>query len=149
MSLEAWELEDAAREFAFRWHGDQTDQAGRPYTQHLARVVDRFHVSDLDARAVAWLHDVIEDTDATADDLHAAGFPDRIVVAVVALTHPHGEPRTVYYERVRGVPLACRVKVADVDDNTDPDRLALLDEPTRARLERKYAQAREALGVLA
>ena len=68
-----------------------------------------------------------------------------MVDAVVALTHLKNEPRDHYYERIKKNPLALAVKLADIEDNTDPERLALLDEGTRSRLEKKYAKAIAAL----
>jgi len=140
--------------FASAAHRGQTDKAGRPYTGHLKRVVDRVwdrHPDALpgvdfnDSLAVAWLHDVMEDTDVTQDLLAAVGFPASVLNAVDALTHRPHESRLDYYARVRANALALVVKRADVEDNADPDRLALLDEATRERLTAKYTQARDEL----
>ena len=94
---------------------------------------------------MAWLHDVMEDCGLGELDLMAAGMPREVVAAVEAVTHRPHEPRTDYYARVRANDLARVVKLADVADNSDPARLADLDEPTRARLTAKYAKAREHL----
>lgn len=143
--MHAAELERRAQGIARRAHTGQTDKAGRPYIEHVQRVVAA--LTDPRERAVAWLHDVIEDTPVTAADLRAEGFPEGVVAGVVALTHRPGEPRSDYYARVRADPLALAVKEADLADNADPERLAVLDPETRTRLAGKYRQARTDLGL--
>ena len=136
-----------ARRLAEFAHAGQTDKAGRPYIEHVERVAETVtHPSLGLAQAVAWLHDVMEDCGFAELDLMAAGMPADVVAAVEAITHRPHEPRTDYYARVRGNSLACAVKLADVADNSDPARLADLDEATRERLTAKYAKAREHLG---
>lgn len=137
-------LVEASRTIATGAHAGQRDQAGRPYISHPARVAHRLN-DDL-SKATAWLHDVLEDTDVTTGDLRSAGVPEQVIGAVEALTHHRNESRDAYYARVRAAgDLAVRVKLADIDDNTDPERLALLDEATRERLTAKYAKARAAI----
>lgn len=133
-----------ARGIAFGAHAGQVDKAGEQYVGHCQRVAAR--LTDPLDQVVAWLHDVIEDTPVGIRTLHDAGIPGDLVAAVVVLTHSPGEPRSSYYARVRGSHRARRVKLADIADNSDPDRLAQLDDATRGRLTVKYAQAREALG---
>lgn len=122
---------------AAKAHRGQKDKAGQPYIRHPQRVAARVTGR---AKTVALLHDVVEDTTVTLDDL-AAQFPNDIVAAVDAITHRKGEPRHDYYRRVAGNELAYTVKLADIADNTDPQRLAELDADTRARLAAKYANA--------
>lgn len=71
----------------------------------------------------------------------AAGMPREVVAAVEAITRRRNEPRTAYYDRVLAEPLAVAVKLADIADNSDPARLAALDEATRTRLAEKYRKA--------
>lgn len=136
-----------ARKLAVLAHAGQVDKAGRPYVEHLERVAAMVkHAKSLGlAQAVAWLHDIVEDTAVGELDLMAAGMPAEVVEAVLAITHRPNEPRTEYYARVRENHLALAVKLADVADNADPKRLAMLDAATRGRLERKYARAFEEL----
>lgn len=94
--------------------------------------------------AIAWLHDVVEDTDVQLADLRTQ-FPPQVVDAVDAISHRPDELRADYYTRVVSNPLARQVKLADIDDNTDPARTAVLDDATRSRLAAKYAAAPEAL----
>lgn len=138
-----------ARKLAERAHAWQVDKAGRPYVEHLDRVagaVASHPKHDGLVQAVAWLHDIVEDTEVGELDLMAAAMPAEVIEAVKAITHLPGEPRADYYARVRANDLALVVKLADIADNANLARLALLDEPTRERLARKYAVAREALG---
>ncbi len=137
-------LVERAQQIATTAHEGQVDKAGAPYIGHPARVAARVR-GDAVAEMVAWLHDVVEDTDVTLDDLRAE-FPPEVVEAVDAVTYRDDSPRDAYYERIAANPLAKKVKLADIADNTDPARQAALDEPTRIRLTEKYAKARAALG---
>lgn len=123
-------------------HAGQVDKAGMAYIEHPARVAARVQ-GDQSAEAVAWLHDVVEDTSVTLDEL-AESFPSEVVAAVDALTRRPGEG-DAYYARVGRDLLATKVKLADLADNTDPTRVGALDEETRQRLARKYAHARRCL----
>lgn len=131
---------DQAERVARAAHEGQLDKAGRPYAEHPGRVAARV-AGDAAAEAVAWLHDVVEDTPVSLATL-AVTFPAQVVSAVEAITRRPGEAPDCYYARVRANPLALTVKVADLDDNTDPSRLAVLDAATRDRLRVKYAHAR-------
>ena len=121
-------------------HRGQVDKAGRPYAEHPARVAARLAGDDVTV-SVAWLHDVVEDTEMSLLEL-AEEFPVEVVRAVDAMTRRAGESPERYYARVRADPLALRVKLADVADNSDPARLAGLDTEVRERLTRKYEHAR-------
>lgn len=138
------DLVSRAQALARRAHAGQRDKSGKPYVDHPARVAARV-VNNPEAAAVAWLHDVLEDTEISSEDI-AASFPANIVAAVVALTKTSAEPLADYYARVRANPLALQVKLADIADNIDPARTALLEDATRVRLEAKYAAALRALG---
>lgn len=124
-------------------HAGQKDKAGLPYITHPRRVAAR--LDDPVLQLIALLHDVVEDTAWMLDDLHRYGVPGRVLLAVEVLTHPRGEPNEVYWARVRGNEDARQVKLADVADNSDPDRLDYLDDATRERLVRKYQRAAAAL----
>jgi (p)ppGpp synthase/HD superfamily hydrolase len=125
-------------------HAGQTDKAGSDYfASHVADVAARVARAGYgpEAQAVAFLHDVLEDTAVTEAELRKQ-FPEEVVTAVVALTRSAGESSDSYYARVRANELALAVKVyGDVPSNTNPERLALLDPATQARLKRKYAHA--------
>lgn len=124
-----------ARVLAIRAHADQTDKAGEPYIEHVARVAQAVS-DDPVAEAVAWLHDVAEDAPAHAASV--ALYPPEISEAA-ALLNRHAAPSAEeYYRRIRENPVALRVKLADIADNADESRLAKLDRATANRLRRKY-----------
>lgn len=132
-------------------HQGQVDKVGAPYIEHPTRVAEAVCAAVGDGPAVqaAFLHDVVEDTQVTLDDLLVLGFSTEVVRAVDALTKRKGESFADYYERVKSDPLALVVKWHDVADNADPARLALVAPDTQARLRDKYERARAALtGVL-
>lgn len=137
-----------AIEIAAGAHADQVDKAGEPYILHPMRVAHRVLGYSAEYVAAAWLHDVIEDyVTIEAEDLRLLGFPDSVVEAVVALTHAKGQSNDDYYRQVAGNDIAYVVKLADIGDNTDRDRLRKLDIPTRNRLLDKYTKARLSLRV--
>lgn len=143
------DLVTEAKEVATRAHQGQIDKSGAPYIGHpervAAHVANHAAAEDLEeARAVAWLHDVVENTQITLNDL-ARQFPANVVTAVDAMTKRPGEERDAYYRRVRSNRIAKVVKNADLDDNTDPARTAQLDPATRQRLAAKYDYARSML----
>jgi (p)ppGpp synthase/HD superfamily hydrolase len=120
-------------------HEGQFDKAGRPYIGHPLRVMAG--VRGAEEQMAAVLHDVIEDTSVTADGLLALGCPPQVVSAVIALSKQPGEQQAHYLRRVAANPLALAVKRADIADNTDPQRLSLLEPAVRDRLRAKYATA--------
>lgn len=97
--------------------------------------------------ASGWLHDVLEDTDITSAELRECGVNGLVVEMVEALTRRPGVTPEDYYKGIRGTWGARTVKLADIADNLNPERLSLLDDATIARLTRKYAKARLLLGV--
>lgn len=134
-----------AMDLAARSSAGQVDKSGQPYITHLARVAMRVS-GDSDAETVAWLHDLIEDASSKYIEELNDTFPPRIVEACRLLARNLAPSQTQYYRLIRANPLALKVKLADIDDNADEARLALLPEPLAARLRSKYQAAREALG---
>jgi hypothetical protein len=137
---------------AQRAHDGQVDKSGNAYFDgHLLDVHHRAaaYGAGADEQAAALLHDVVEDTDVTEQDLLEAGFSDVTLLIVDLMTKREGEPNAVYYARLRAFEPARRLKLdADVASNGDPDRLALVTPvSTRERLTAKYANARAALAV--
>lgn len=144
------DLVERAKELAHRAHAGQVDKAGRPYIEHVARVAAAV-ADDPEAEAVAWLHDVLEDCPHYHDEV-SDSFPMHILLPVNRITRWNwikGDSLPLHYADIRSNPIALRVKLADIADNADEARLALLDDKTAARLRRKYAKARQALGVSA
>lgn len=137
-----------ARDVALVAHAGQLDRAGAPYIGHPARVAAQQR-SDV-ATSAAWLHDVVEDTTVTLDDLRRGGFDRRVVDAVDALTHREGEDYLDYVRRAGANPIARLVKVADLHDNMDLSRFDGRPEAdlaaARDRIARKYEPALRILG---
>ena len=133
-----------AAELATTAHVGQVDKSGAPYIDHTSRIAAKmveYYGEDADEVVVAWLHDVLEDTDLTVEDLRQKGCSEEQLDAIVALTHRPHEPNVDYLDRVKQNLIATRVKFGDIEDNTDPERMAKLDEETQARLQKKYAAA--------
>jgi|GEM_PF-1177910 len=126
-------------------HRDQVDTIGEPYIDHPARVAEAF--DDVIPHCAAWLHDVLEETELTADDLLDAGVLPDIVEIVEVLTRDEEATSSKYFERIRQNPIALAIKSADIDDNLAPWRTRLLPPDARVRLASKYRQARLALGI--
>ena len=132
-----------AYKIACQLHAGQSDKAGRPYIEHLTRVLLRVQMDGGDRfqQIAALLHDAIEDEKTTADELLALGVPAEAVVLVKALTKRKDQTYEDYLRGLSGLYRVVAVKMADLDDNSDPERLELLPELLRMRLEAKYAQA--------
>lgn len=123
---------------AYDAHHGQTDRSGIPYIFHPARVAAGF--TDEATACVAWLHDVVEDTDITIQDIRLAGFGEAICDALLLMTHDKAVPYMDYVRAIKGNPIARAVKMADLQDNMDASRLITIDEAAEKRLE-KYREA--------
>jgi (p)ppGpp synthase/HD superfamily hydrolase len=136
--LASFTLDDAIA-VARTAHAGQTDKAGRPYIEHPLRVMRR--VDGEHEQMAAVLHDVLEDTPITVHDLRSVCCPEGVIAAIQALTKRPGESLAQSMERAAADPIAAIVKRADIADNSDPARLALLDPATADRLRSKYANS--------
>lgn len=134
---------EQAMELARRFHEGAEDKAGRPYIEHIERVVDA--VVTHDEKLAAAMHDLLEDTPLTATDLRCAGCPPNIDLAVQALTRMPGEDYDDFCRRAANNPVALVVKLADIADNANEDRLMLLEPKLAARLRSKYERAHSIL----
>lgn len=131
-------LEDAVC-LAHNAHSGQVDKAGKSYILHPLRVAH--NCETIEQKTVALLHDVLEDSDYTPDNLlNGWNFPQEIVDAVVALTRQEGESYDEFIERCKANPLARYVKLRDLRDNLDVTRLEELDEEACKRV-KKYLKA--------
>lgn len=125
-------------------HQDQTDKAGRPYILHCIKVMHYLRSDDDELMAIAVLHDVVEDTATTYEDLRAQGLSERIVAGVRAMTKQRGQTPEEYLDQVLANPDAVRVKMADLRHNSDIRRLKGVTEKDIRRIE-KYNRMYERL----
>jgi hypothetical protein len=125
---------EIAIELAARAHAGQKDRSGLCYILHPIRVMMR-QESD-DARIVALLHDTLEDTDLTEQDLRTAEFSEFIIEGVKLVTHDKKEPYADFVARCAAHPLARAVKLADLEDNSRFDRTLLRPATLRRDLKR-------------
>lgn len=102
-------------------HAGQKDKAGAPYILHPLRLM--MAAPDSDAQVVALLHDVLEDSQLTEDDLCQAGIPAHICAAVATLTRQLDETYEEFIERIAEDELARTVKILDIKDNLNLQRL--------------------------
>ncbi len=118
------------------------DKTGDSIFYHATRVAIAIANDNLARKCfdVSVLHDILEDTDCTVQDLEEAGLSSEVVAAIEALTHRDNERYIDYIKRVAHNDIAATVKLYDIEDNMKPDRLALCKRP------HKYFQA---LAILA
>ena len=123
-------------EYARKAHvGQKAKGGGEEYFEHVRRVSEDPSLN-LKERIIACLHDTLEDTDATEEEIRRE-FGDKVAEAVTALTHKEKEPRRAYLERVKKNPSALKVKLADNRDNRNRPTKGL-SKTTIQRLKRKY-----------
>lgn len=125
---------------AARAHKGQRDKGGKPYIFHLINV--SLNVKGKDEKIVALLHDIIEDTSYTIDDLKFLTKDQR--EALLLLTHDKETPYMTYIEAIKKNKIASRVKLGDLDQNMNLKRLKIVTEKDLERLE-KYKKARDLL----
>jgi len=130
---------------AERAHAGQVDKIGVPYIEHVRAVARGLAPISSCLEIAGLLHDIIEDTDWTAERLLGAGVSLSAVDLVQAVTKQHGVPYDEMIRQVAADPMACLVKIADNAHNSLPERAAQLPEDKRLRLAAKYAAARRVL----
>ena len=131
-------LTKKALKISFQAHKNQLDKSGIPYVYHSFHLAEQ--MDDEYSVCVALLHDVVEDTEMTIDDLTEQGFPPEVTEALLLMTHDDSVPYMDYIKKIKTNSLATKVKLADLEHNSD---LTRLDEINDAALERadKYRQA--------
>ncbi|WP_172383256.1 HD domain-containing protein [Streptomyces sp. MNP-20] len=130
---------------AARAHAGQVDKIGVPYVEHVRAVAAGLAPWGEQLVMAGLLHDVLEDTDWTAQGLREAGVPARVVEIVEAVTNVPGMPYEEKIARIAADPQAALVKIADNAHNSRPDRTARLPPDKRERLAAKYRSARAQL----
>jgi (p)ppGpp synthase/HD superfamily hydrolase len=142
------ELLELAKKVAIQAHADKLDDGGEPYWKHPEAVAAR--MTSLEGKMAAWLHDVVEDTPITIEDLRRMGFPSLVLDAVYAVTRQirHGQKEKYIAEFIprikRSGPLAVELKLADLDHNMSPERVAKLP-PEKQDIVRRYERAKRIL----
>ena len=125
---------------------NKTDRAGTPYVDHLYYVANSVAYLGDEYYYVGLLHDLLEDTPTTYEDLIEANIPVAIANAILAITKLENEPYDVYLERVKYNHVARIVKLADLEHNMDLSRLPSITDRDLAR-KAKYQRAVEFLTI--
>ncbi len=136
------DLTKKALKLSFEAHKNQVDKSGMPYVYHPFHLAEQMKTEE--TVIVALLHDVVEDTDYTLEDIRAMGFPDSVVEALALMTHNKSVPYMDYVAKIKDNPIAKAVKLADLKHNSDLSRLDIIDEKALKRVE-KYAAAMRTL----
>ena len=123
-----------AYEIAKKAHLGQIDKAGEDYIKHPEKVAS--FVSSDEEKAVAYLHDVIEDTELTLEDLREYGFSEEVLKAVDVITKKKGQDYQTYLNSAKENKLARVVKLADLRHNSDLTRLINITEKDVERREK-------------
>ena len=129
---------EKAYKIAKKAHLGQVDKAGEAYIKHPEKVAS--FVKTDEEKAVAYLHDVIEDTELTLEDLYEYGLSKEVIEAVDIITKKRGEDYQSYLNSVKNNKLARAVKLADLRHNSDLTRLTKVTEKDIKRKE-KYQKA--------
>lgn len=133
-------LERAVAIAAFA-HEGQVDKAGAPYILHPLRVMSS--QVTIEAQIVAVLHDTIEDTDVTLNELRdRAHFPDCVLEALALVTRRPEDTYVAFVERCSANPIARAVKLADLEDNLNALRLSEFDAKAAERFNKYLAAYR-------
>jgi len=131
-----------ALKLCFEAHKEQRDKNGMPYVFHPFHLAEQ--MGSEETTIVALLHDVVEDTEYTLEDIRKMDFGDAVVEALALLTHDDDTPYMDYVAAIKENEIARAVKLADLRHNSDLSRLDIVDEKALKRRE-KYLKALELL----
>ena len=109
-------LTKKALKISFNAHKDQVDKSGMPYVYHPFHLAEQ--MNDEYSTCVALLHDVVEDTDISLDDLTSEGFPAEVIDALTLMTHDDKVPYMDYVRKIKTHPIATKVKVQELEHNS-------------------------------
>ena len=127
-----------ALKLCFEAHKEQVDKSGMPYVFHPFHLAEQMNTEE--TTIVALLHDLVEDTDYTIEDLVDMGFDKSITDAIALMTHTDNVAYMDYVRAIKDNPIAKTVKLADLKHNSDLTRLETVDEKALSRRE-KYLKA--------
>ena len=136
------QLTKRALKLSFEAHKNQVDKTGAPYVFHPFHLAEQ--MTDEISTVCALLHDVIEDTEYTFEDIQKMGFPQEVIDVLKLLTHEKSVPYMEYVEKIKENSIAKQVKLADLKHNSDLTRMDVIDENALQRT-KKYRQAIELL----
>jgi (p)ppGpp synthase/HD superfamily hydrolase len=137
-------LTKKAMQICFEKHKNQTDKCGIPYPFHPFHVAE--NMVDEETTITALLHDVVEDTDTSFEELTKYGFSNDVIEALKLLTHSENVPYLEYIRDIKQNPIAKAVKIADLNHNSDLSRLDTITQKDIERVE-KYRTALEILNT--
>lgn len=126
-------LTKRAMQISYAAHKCQKDKAGIPYVFHPMHLAEQ--MKDETTTVVALLHDVVEDTQWTLENLRQEGFPEEVLESIALLTKQTGITTQEYYNRIKLNSVAKIVKLADLYHNSDMSRLNVIDDESQARYE--------------
>lgn len=131
-------LTKKAMKLAFKKHINQLDKSGMPYIFHPIHIAEQ--MVDEDTTIVALLHDVMEDTSTSINELRAYGFSEEVLEALTLLNHDKSVEYEIYIQNISQNPLATKVKIADLEHNSDLTRLDSITQKDMDRVQ-KYRQS--------
>lgn len=126
-----------ALKLCYEAHKGQLDKSGLPYVFHPFHLAEQ--MEDEDTTVVALLHDVVEDTAYTIEDLENMGFSAPVIQAIRLMTHGEDVPYMAYVAKLKENPIARKVKLADLRHNSDLTRLDVVDAMALARVEKYHS----------
>ena len=136
------QLLERAIKLAKKYHEGQFDKGGHPYIEHPLRVMNG--VESIDEKILAVLHDVLEDCDVSSVELIKEGIPEYLVEKLEILCKGKNEKYFDYIDRIKDNSLTIKVKLSDLNDNMNLERLKKVTDTDLKRLE-KYKKAKEIL----
>ena len=129
---------EKAIQLAVKYHSGQVDKAGSPYIMHLIRVMMKGQTEI--EKICGILHDIVEDTDFTFDALKKEGFTNEVIDVIRCVTKIDNEIYDDFISRILENPTAVKVKINDLEDNMNLDRLNVITSKDTERL-KKYNKA--------
>lgn len=131
---------DKAIKIASNTHFGQVDKGGQPYILHPLRLMMKF--KNKSEMIIAVLHDVVEDSDYSIDDLKSDGFTTDIIDALSCLTKKNNEKYDDFISRISTNELASKIKIEDLKDNMDITRLKSVEKNDLERIKKYHRSLR-------
>lgn len=146
--MESRKLLDKAISIAVAAHYGQKSKDGLPYIMHPLHLMMQLDTEDQELAMIAVMHDVIEDSDFSFDDLKKAGFSRRVVKAIDRLTHREEDLYSEYIERIKESEDAVKIKLLDLKHNMDVSRLRFISDKDSKRLKKYHSAYAELMAHL-